>query len=75
MDFDDYEIAGSLGYICPYCKYEGHWNGDPIGGDGDEEDCQCEVCDREFIIRVAIDVDHHCYPKKDAEDVKDGVKE
>ena len=57
----DYELCDSGGVICPYCKAEDHWTGDPIGDDDASTTTECSSCGKEFEVRVSITVDHHCY--------------
>lgn len=61
----DYELCDGRSIICPYCKHEEQWTGDPIGGDGDETQTNCEDCGKEYTVRVSITVRHECYPSED----------
>jgi hypothetical protein len=49
-----------MDYECPYCGHEEEYQGDGIG-DGEQEEIQCEKCEKSYIIVACVSVTYDSY--------------
>jgi len=64
MGMTDYEICDTGTCICPYCKHEQHYTGDPLGED-DATTIECDECEKTYTIIGDVTYKHKCYTQED----------
>ena len=64
MGMTDYESCDTCDSICPYCKHQQDYSGDPLGDDEDTTTV-CDECNSTYTIICSATYKHQCYTQED----------